>query len=73
VKANPAVEDAMAFVPSGNMSYVMAKLKPRDERTVTADQFIDQLRPRLLLSVPGVMAFLQNPPPPRRQQRLRAG
>jgi HAE1 family hydrophobic/amphiphilic exporter-1 len=63
VKANPAVEDAMAFVPSGNMSYVMAKLKPRDERTVTADQFIDQLRPRLLLSVPGVMAFLQNPPP----------
>ncbi len=63
VKAHPAVEDAMAFVPSGNMSYVFAKLKPRDERTVTADQFIDQLRPRLFLSVPGVLAFLQNPPP----------
>ena len=63
VRTHPAVEDAMAFVPSGNMSYVFAKLKPRDERTVTADQFIEQLRPRLFLSVPGVLAFLQNPPP----------
>jgi HAE1 family hydrophobic/amphiphilic exporter-1 len=63
VKAHPAVEVAMAFVPSGNQSFVMAKLKPRDERTVSADQFIEQLRPQLFFSVPGVMAFLQNPPP----------
>ena len=63
VKASPAVADTIAFVPGGNQSFVFAKLKPRDQRTLSADQFIDQLRPQLFFTVPGVMAFLQNPPP----------
>ena len=64
VKAHPAVETTIGFVVGGgNQSFVMAKLKPRGERSLSADQFIDQLRPRLFFSVPGVMAFLQNPPP----------
>jgi HAE1 family hydrophobic/amphiphilic exporter-1 len=63
VKTHPAVDATMAFVAGGNQSFVMARLKPRGDRALSADQFIDQLRPRLLFSVPGVMAFLQNPPP----------
>jgi HAE1 family hydrophobic/amphiphilic exporter-1 len=63
VKVHPAVDATMAFVAGGNQSFVMARLKPRGERALSADQFIDQLRPRLFFSVPGVLAFLQNPPP----------
>jgi hydrophobic/amphiphilic exporter-1 (mainly G- bacteria), HAE1 family len=36
-------------------------LKPLNERTLTADQIIDVLRPKLS-SVPGVRVFLTNPP-----------
>jgi HAE1 family hydrophobic/amphiphilic exporter-1 len=36
-------------------------LKPREERTLTADQVIEELRPKLA-RVPGVRAFLTNPP-----------
>jgi HAE1 family hydrophobic/amphiphilic exporter-1 len=37
-------------------------MKPRDQRTVSVDQAIEQLRPKLF-AVPGLFAFLQNPPP----------
>jgi len=63
IKANPAVDSTIAFVPGGNLAFVFAKMKPRDERTVSVDKFIDQIRPLLFLSVPGVAAALQNPPP----------
>ena len=36
-------------------------LKPRDERTLTADQIIEELRPKLA-RVPGVRVVLSNPP-----------
>ncbi len=36
-------------------------LKPRTERTLTADQIIDELRPKLA-RVPGIRVFLTNPP-----------
>jgi HAE1 family hydrophobic/amphiphilic exporter-1 len=36
-------------------------LKPRDQRTLTADQVIEELRPKFA-RVPGVRAFLTNPP-----------
>ncbi len=36
-------------------------LQPRHERTLTADQIIDELRPKLA-RVPGVRVFLSNPP-----------
>jgi HAE1 family hydrophobic/amphiphilic exporter-1 len=36
-------------------------LQPRHERTLTADQIIDELRPKLA-RVPGVRVFLTNPP-----------
>jgi hydrophobic/amphiphilic exporter-1 (mainly G- bacteria), HAE1 family len=37
------------------------ELKPRNQRSLTADQIIDELRPKLA-RVPGVRAFLTNPP-----------
>ena len=37
------------------------ELKPRAQRTLTADEIIDELRPKLA-RVPGVRAFLTNPP-----------
>src|SRR5665647_2046060 len=36
-------------------------LKPRNERTLSADEIIDELRPKLA-TVPGVRVFLTNPP-----------
>jgi HAE1 family hydrophobic/amphiphilic exporter-1 len=36
-------------------------LKPRNQRTLTADQVIEELRPKLS-RIPGVRAFLTNPP-----------
>jgi HAE1 family hydrophobic/amphiphilic exporter-1 len=49
--------------PGGNSTggRVSMELKPRSERTLSADQVIDRLRPKLAV-VPGVRVFLQNPP-----------
>jgi HAE1 family hydrophobic/amphiphilic exporter-1 len=38
------------------------RLKPRAERRLSADEVIQELRPKLAV-VPGIQAFLQNPPP----------
>jgi hydrophobic/amphiphilic exporter-1 (mainly G- bacteria), HAE1 family len=40
---------------------VSIELKPRKERALTADQVVEELRPKLAV-VPGVRVFLQNPP-----------
>jgi HAE1 family hydrophobic/amphiphilic exporter-1 len=46
----------------GNSGSMFLKLKPRKERELNADQVIQQLRPKLA-QVPGISAYLQNPPP----------
>ena len=51
-----------AFVMSGNQAFFFAGLKPRAERNVSVDQIIDRMRP-MMFSVPGILAFMQNPPP----------
>jgi HAE1 family hydrophobic/amphiphilic exporter-1 len=45
-----------------NQGIVFARMKPRDERQHSVDQIIDQLRPQVM-AVPGIFAFMQNPPP----------
>ncbi|PYR55663.1 MAG: acriflavine resistance protein B, partial [Acidobacteria bacterium] len=45
----------------GGGARVNVDLKPRSKRTLTADQIIDELRPKLA-RVPGVRVFLTNPP-----------
>jgi HAE1 family hydrophobic/amphiphilic exporter-1 len=65
---NPNVGSIMSFSgvggPSagGNGGLVFMHLKPHPARTLTTDQVINQLRPKLA-TVPGILTFLQNPPP----------
>src|SRR5262249_48742764 len=47
---------------TGNAGRIFARLKPRSQRKLSADQVIEELRPKLA-TVPGIRAFLQNPPP----------
>ncbi len=63
--AHPDVASVGVFVPGGgsmNQGIVFARMKPREERKKSVDQIIDELRPRAA-QVPGVFAFMQNPPP----------
>jgi HAE1 family hydrophobic/amphiphilic exporter-1 len=50
-----------AFTADAGGGRLNIDLKPRSERTLTADQIIDDLRPKLS-RVPGVRVFLSNPP-----------
>ena len=68
VRQDPNVEAFMSNAGSrpggiagGNTGTLFMVLKPRSERTLSADEFIQQLRPKLA-QVPGIRVFLQNPP-----------
>jgi len=45
------------------------KLKPRHERKLNADQIIQKLRPKVS-GIPGIIMFMQNPPPIRLEATL---
>lgn len=45
-----------------NQGVVFMRLKPREEREASVDEVIDELRPDLA-KIPGMLVFLQNPPP----------
>ncbi|MFA5847318.1 MAG: multidrug efflux RND transporter permease subunit [Thermodesulfovibrionales bacterium] len=68
VLQDPNIEAFMSAVGSGgsrvgsNSGFMFIKLKPRHERKLNADQIIQNLRPKVM-GVPGVMMFMQNPPP----------
>jgi HAE1 family hydrophobic/amphiphilic exporter-1 len=47
---------------TGNAGRLVIRLKPRAERALSADRVIAELRPKLA-EVPGIRAYLQNPPP----------
>jgi HAE1 family hydrophobic/amphiphilic exporter-1 len=46
----------------GNQGAFFAQMKPRSERKLNVDQIIAELRPKVA-AVPGIMVFMQNPPP----------
>jgi hydrophobic/amphiphilic exporter-1 (mainly G- bacteria), HAE1 family len=50
--------------PNGapNSGILFAHLEPQPERKLTVEQVMNELRPKLA-AVPGIIAFLQNPPP----------
>ncbi len=56
------VDSVGSFVLDGNQGFVFAGLKDRGKRPLTVDQWIQAIRPRLF-AVPGILTFLQNPPP----------
>lgn len=68
VLQEPNVEAFMSSVGStgsrvaSNSGGMFIKLKPRHERKLNADQIIQKLRPKVM-AVPGIMMFMQNPPP----------
>ncbi len=66
IRVDPSVQAVTSNVGSSggfgsSTARVMVELKPRDERTATADQVINGLRGKLN-AIPGVRVFLTNPP-----------
>ena len=68
VRQDPNVASYMSGVGSvgtlvgTNTGRVFIRLKPRSKRHMSADQVIQELRPKLA-QIPGIRVFLQNPPP----------
>ena len=66
-EAEPAIDTYMSSVGAGgpnlagNSGRFFIRLKPREERKESADELIQKLRPKLA-TVPGIQAFLMNPP-----------
>lgn len=54
---------------AGNSGSMFIRLKPREQRALSAEQVIEQLRPKLA-EVPGIQTYLQVPPPIRLGGRL---
>lgn len=46
---------------SANTGRIFIRLKPRDRRHLSADEIVQELRPKVA-KVPGIKVFLQNPP-----------
>ncbi|MDA8078730.1 MAG: efflux RND transporter permease subunit [Nitrospiraceae bacterium] len=75
VLKDPNIEAFMSSVGAGgarvgsNSGFMFMKLKPRHERAMNADQIIQSLRPKVM-GVPGIMMFMQNPPPIRLEATL---
>ncbi len=67
ILADPNVAAVMSSVGAGgsrstvNAGTIVARLKPRSQRKLSADEVIQELRPKLAV-VPGIKVYLQNPP-----------
>jgi HAE1 family hydrophobic/amphiphilic exporter-1 len=62
VRKHPEVAAVGAFVMGGNSAFLFARMQPREDRKYSVDQIIQQLRPKVA-QVPGLLMFMQNPPP----------
>ncbi|WP_129125793.1 efflux RND transporter permease subunit [Geomonas oryzae] len=75
IAANPNIKGFMSTVGASgsrvgsNSGFMFVTLKPRSERKDSVDKVIQQLRPKLS-EVPGILAFMQNPPPIRLEAQL---
>ncbi len=67
VAQDPNIRSFMSSVggggirPTSNTGTFLMILKPRDERKLSPDEIIQQLRPKLG-AVPGIKVYMQNPP-----------
>jgi HAE1 family hydrophobic/amphiphilic exporter-1 len=59
---DPNLEGAVSFSQESNVGYAFSIMKPRSQRKLSVEQTIAELRPQVA-QVPGIMTFLQNPPP----------
>ena len=62
IASDPNVEAYMSNVNSNNSGRFTIRLKPREERKLSADQVIQKLRPKTA-NIPGMRVYFQNPPP----------
>ena len=69
VMKDPNVDNIMSAIGGGgpgggglNQGRMFIRLKPRNERKLSADEIIEKFRPKLS-HVPGIRAFMQNLPP----------
>jgi len=68
VGADPSVDAYMSSIgatgpnATSNSGRIFMRLKPRSQRSLSADEVIEELRPKLA-RVPGIRAFVQNLPP----------
>ncbi len=62
VDHDPGVADGGAFVGDGNQGFLFVRMKPRSQRKLSVDETMEELRPKVA-AVPGILTFLQNPPP----------
>ncbi len=62
VRHEPGVRDVGAFVVGGTQNFLFARMQPRDQRKLSVDQTIEDLRPKVM-QVPNIFTFMQNPPP----------
>jgi HAE1 family hydrophobic/amphiphilic exporter-1 len=60
LQADPNIAGYTSNV-NGNTGRLNIELKPRDQRSLSADRIIDELRPRFA-RLPGVRVYLTNPP-----------
>jgi len=67
IRSDPNIANMMSFVGAGyggagNSGRFFLRLKPREERSLSVDEVIQSLRPKLA-QVPGINVYMQNPPP----------
>ncbi len=68
VKADPNIEAFMSSaggrggIGGTNSGVIFVRLKPRNQRRLSADEVVNELRPKLA-QIPGIRVYLQNPPP----------
>jgi HAE1 family hydrophobic/amphiphilic exporter-1 len=63
IRANPNVLTLTSTIGDRGLSAgrMLIELKPRDQRTRSADEIITDLRPKMA-AIPGIKVYLQNPP-----------
>ncbi len=68
VREDPNVDSAMSSIGASyinvasNSGRIFFRLKPRAQRKLSADEVIEELRPKLA-AIPGIQVYLQNLPP----------
>jgi len=60
--ADPNVDSVSQMFFGGNQGRMFLGLKPRDQRPLSADQIIEELRPKMS-HITGMRVFIQNQPP----------
>ena len=62
IRQDPNVDNYMSSVISNNAGRIFIRMKPHSQRPLSADELIQELRPKLA-KVSGIQIFLQNLPP----------